>query len=155
MTSSWVKFMSTSYTVRSIMKLELKTFRTPRPAKYALFFFSLVLVVYTGVVVRNEMLPEWVGKSLLGASLVVFAIVFVLVFLKRTYYHVSITMFDGTHASHKRYDQAVANALHEAISHAMYSHQGNSGAEQGPMIATLASRRKAAKKGAWATKKMT
>lgn len=152
-TSSWVRFGTTSYAVRSIMTLDFKTFQVPRPAKYALFFFSLMVVVVCGVVVVNERLPPWLAKSLLAGSLVVFAYAFALAFLKRVYYHITITMFDGTQAFNKRYKLHQAKELHDAITRAMDWHQSSSDGGQVSMIDTLASRRKAAKTGAWTTKK--
>ncbi len=148
---SWVKFGQTSYAVRSIMRLDFKNHQIPRPAKYSLFFFSLLLVAFSGVHVVNGSLPELLAKLLLGASLCVFACAFWLAFLRPVRYQIIITLFDGTHGVNKRYSLAQAQSLHEAITRAMDWHQGCSGGSQVPMIDTLASRRKTANARTWAS----
>ena len=144
---SWVRFEETSFSVRSITRLSFKKIQAPRVARYSLFFVSLALLYFSGLHVTQDTLPYWLAMPLLIASALLMGTVLWLAVIRRPYYQVRITLFDGTNATSKWRKEALAQELHDAITRAMDWHRANSGGGDADIIQNVAARRKSA--NAW------
>ena len=144
---SWVRFDETSYAVRSITRLSFKKIQTPRIARYSLFFVSMALLYFSGLHVIQDTLPDWLAMTLLVASAVLMGFALWLAVIKRSYYQVSIALFDGKNAASNWRKEAPSQELYDAITRAMDWHRGNSGGGDADIIQNVAARRKSA--NAW------
>ena len=141
---SWVRFDKTSYAVRSITKLSYRKIQAPRIARYSLFFASLALLNFSGMHVLHGTLPDWLAKMLLLASAVLMGFALWLAVIRRPYYQVRITLFDGTDASSDWRQAELSQDLHDAITRAMDWHRANSGGGDADIIQNVVARRKSA-----------
>ncbi len=123
-TPSWLKLDNSSYAIRTIVRLDYHESAPPRTSLTLAFFFSLVLIIISGIHVYRESLPPTLAWIMLAASLILMLIIAWYAFVVPSKYHLDITLVDGEQLQVFRASTDELTRIHEALTRAMDWHRG-------------------------------
>ncbi|MEE9322242.1 MAG: DUF6232 family protein [Granulosicoccus sp.] len=125
-TPTWLQIEDSSHAVSHIVRLSLNKIEPPRITATAVFFVSLLLIVFSGLHLLRESLPVLVAWMALIASLVLMLFAAWHAFVATTIWKIEIGFQNAGTLVVARKDSASASQLHQAVARALDWHQGGS-----------------------------
>jgi len=123
-TPSWLQLGRTSHAIRTIVRLDYHESATSRTSLIFAFFFSLLLILASGIHVFRESVPPLLAWAMLSASLILMLIIAWFAFVVPPRYRLDITLVDGAQLQVTKNSRAELTRIHQALSRAMDWHRG-------------------------------
>lgn len=123
-TPSWLQLGNSSYAIRTIVRLDLNETAPPRTSLTLAFFFSLLLILGSGLHLYRGSLPPQFAWIIFSASLILMLITAWYAFVVPTKFRLDITLADGSQLQVSRASKSELSAIRQALARAMDWHRG-------------------------------
>ena len=123
-TPSWLQLGNTSHAIRTIVRLDYHETAPPRTSLTLAFFFSLLLILGSGIHLYRGSLPPLFAWIILSASLLLMLVIAWFAFVVPTKFRLDITLADGSQLQILRTSKSELTAIHQALARAMDWHRG-------------------------------
>lgn len=119
---SWLTEGDTSYAIRTIIRLDRRTYHPQTRLAKLIVGIAFVLVMACCWYLYRDILPTALAGSLLVASIVLMVYSAWYTVFAKSHYQVLITLFDGSRILLRRSTEKVVLGLHQGLTEAMAYH---------------------------------